>query len=668
MEQILFAIVFIGALVFFGISVRRLMRILRLGKKEDRTDQLFKRLLRVAGIALGQSKILREPLAGLLHALIFWGFVVLLTAIGESILQGFSPSASLAFLGPLYTPLLFLQDLLAAIVVITVVFSLFRRFVAPPPRLDVAGHSKWDAVIILSLILLVMVTMFGQNAAGVTLHAGDTSDSRFISSWIAGIFSGMDASAIMLWYRTFFWAHILLVLGFLNYLPFSKHLHVLTSIPNVYLSNLGPRGALAPTNLADEAATKFGAADVDDFSWKQLLNGFTCTECGRCSDACPANTTGKMLSPRKIYVDLRARTMEKGDVLLNIGQSDEKRDRILNHRLLDNFITEQELWACTTCMACVQECPVMIEHVDAIVEMRRGLVLNDSRFPDELKTTFANLERNFTPWAFGHASRADWAQGLDVPLMADVRKTDLLFWVGCAGSYDARYQKVARAFVQLLKIAGVHFAILGTEEKCTGDPARRMGNEYLAQTLMSENIATLNGYGVRNIVVTCPHCLQALGKESKPFGGDYHVVHHSELLRDLINAGKLKVRPGDAQKVTFHDPCYLGRYNDTYDAPRAVLDAVPGIAQVEMPRSHDRSFCCGAGGGRMWMEEREGTRVNVTRTAEAVATGAQTVSTGCPFCMTMLTDGMKEVNPSSVVEVRDIAELLLEAVEENNSQ
>jgi Fe-S oxidoreductase len=457
---------------------------------------------------------------------------------------------------------------------------------------------------------------------------------------------------VQVWYAVFFWAHILIVLAFLNYLPFSKHLHVLTSIPNVYLSNLGPRGALTPTNLADETATKFGATDVEDFTWKQLLNGYTCTECGRCSDACPAHTTGKLLSPRKIFVDLRARTMEKAE-----------HQDLAGHQLLDNFITEQELWACTTCMACVQECPVMIEHVDAIVEMRRGLVLNESRFPDELKTTFTNLERNFTPWAFGHASRADWAQGMDVPLMADVRKADLLFWVGCAGSYDARYQKVARAFVKLLKRAGVNFAILGTEEKCTGDPARRMGNEYLAQTLMADNIATLNGYGVKKIVVTCPHCLQSLGKEYRQFGGDYTVVHHSELLRDLVREGKLTPARGHEGKVTFHDPCYLGRYNDIYEAPRDVLGAVDGLERVEMARSHDRSFCCGAGGGRMWMEEREGKRVNIERTEEALGTGAGIIGTGCPFCMTMLTDGVKEKNPSTPVEVKDIAELLLEAVE-----
>jgi len=304
----------------------------------------------------------------------------------------------------------------------------------------------------------------------------------------------------------------------------------------------------------------------------------------------------------------------------------------------------------------------MIEHVDTIVDLRRGLVLNESRFPDELKTTFANLERNFTPWGFGHSTRADWAQGMNIPLMSDTKDAEVLFWVGCAGSYDARYRKVTQAFARLMQIAGVKFAILGTEEKCTGDPARRMGNEYLAQTLMAENIATMNGYGVKKIVVTCPHCLQSLGKEYRQFGGEYEVVHHTEFLRQLVEAGRLRPAAPTAGKVTFHDPCYLGRYNDSYDAPRALVDLV-AREQAEMQRTRSRSFCCGAGGGRMWMEEREGKRVNVERTEEALATRPDVIGTGCPFCMTMLTDGVKAKEAEESVKVKDVAELLLEAVE-----
>ena len=663
-QAVIFGLVLAGALTLFGRSALRLIGYLRIGKAENRFDRIGERIGMVLKIAFGQTKLLREPVAGLLHFMIFWGFVILLSAIVESVLEGLAPGASFAFLGPLYPPLVFLQDLIGCLVVLAVVVSILRRLIAPPKRLQVEGHAKWDAILILGLILTVMVTMFGQNATRTILHPSFADGARFISSPLAAMFTGMDAGSVAVWYGIFFWGHMLAVLGFLNYLPYSKHLHVLTSVPNVYFTNLEPRGALKPINLADETATKFGATDVDDLSWKQLFNGYTCTECGRCTASCPANTTGKLLNPRKIFVDIRARTMEKAP-LAGIAADTAEADvqEVLGHQLLDNFITEQELWACTTCMACVQECPVMIEHVDAIVDLRRGLVLNESRFPDELKVTFSNLERNFTPWNFSHSTRADWAQGLEVPVMADVRTADVLFWVGCAGSYDARYQKVSRAFVQLMKMAGVNFAILGNEEKCNGDPARRMGNEYLAQTLMTDNIATLNGYGVKKIVVTCPHCLQSLGKEYRQFGGEFEVVHHATFLEQLVKEGKLKLRQSAQGTVTFHDPCYLGRYNGEYDAPRELIAAVNGAQPAEMRRSHDKSFCCGAGGGRMWMEEREGKRVNIERTEEALELKPDVIGTGCPFCMTMLTDGIKEKGAAEQVAVKDIAELLLEAVE-----
>ena len=480
---------------------------------------------------------------------------------------------------------------------------------------------------------------------------------RFVSTLLSHGLSGLDHAVLKALYSASFWSHILVVLFFLNYLPSSKHLHVLASIPNVYLSNLGPRGAIKPINLADETLTKFGAMDVVDLTWKQLLDGYTCTECGRCTSVCPANNTGKKLNPKKIITDVRARTFELAPALL--ASPDAIPDE---HRLLDNFVSDEELWACTTCMACMQECPVAIEHLDTIIDLRKGLVLDESRFPDELKVTFSNLERNFTPWGFGHASRADWANGLDVPLLADKGKAEYLFWVGCAGSYDARYQSVSKAFVTLLKKAGVDFAILGTEEKCNGDPARRMGNEYLAQSLVTENIATLGRYGVKKILVTCPHCLQSLGKEYAQFGGRYEVIHHSVFLQSLVQEGKLKLRADSHAKVTFHDPCYLGRYHDEYDAPRELITGATGSHPVEMERSKSRSFCCGAGGGRMWMEEREGTRVNVERTEQALSVHPDVIGTGCPFCMTMLTDGVKERDASEKVKVKDIAELVLEAL------
>jgi Fe-S oxidoreductase len=647
-DSVFFALVLVGSFVMFGRSISRLIKVLKTGKPENRFGDPGARLRKVLGIALGQSKLLREPLAGALHALIFWGFLVLLTAIAESIGEGLFSGFSLSFLGPVYPVIAFLADLFGAVVIATVLVSMLRRLFFPPKRLQVAGHSRSDALMVLSCILVVMLTMFGQNASRIVMEGASGQEPRVISAMVAGLFAPDSAG---LWHRGFLWAHMIAVLGFLNYLPTSKHLHIISSIPNVYFSRLGPVGALSPINLADETLTKFGATDVSDLTWKQLLNGYTCTECGRCTSVCPASTTGKQLNPKKIMTDIRARSIETATAA---GEG--------TRQLLDDFISEQELWACTTCMACVQECPVMIEHVDTIVELRRGLVLNESRFPDELKTTFANLERNSTPWGFGHAARAEWADGLNIPVLSDVRSTELLFWVGCAGSYDARYRRVSRAFARLLQIANVPFAILGPEEKCTGDPARRMGNEYLAQSLMAENIATLNGYGVKRIVVTCPHCMQSLGKEYRQFGGTYEVVHHTTFLADLIAGGKLTVPSGRPAAATFHDPCYLGRYNGVYDEPRTLL-ADLGLEVREMGRTKDRSFCCGAGGGRMWMEEKEGKRINTERAEEALATQSDVIATGCPFCMTMMTDGVKEKNAADTTSVKDVAELLLEAIE-----
>ena len=656
LNAVLFALVFVAALAFFVRNAVRLAGYLRLGKNDDRFSGAGQRLRRVFTIAFGQSKLLREPFAGLLHLLIFWGFVVLLSAVFESVGEGLFPGFSFSFLGPLYGPLLLLIDTFGALVIVSVLVSILRRLFAPPARLRVTGHAKWDAVLILALILTVMLTMFGQNATRIA--SGAPGDSRFIAAQLSGLFPRESAHG---WSLGFFWCHMIAVLGFLNYLPYSKHLHVLTSIPNVYFSSLAPKGALAPINLADETLTKYGATDIEDLTWKQLLNGFTCTECGRCTSVCPANTTGKLLNPKKIMVDLRSRTMEKAPAMATASSAPGgDAPAVLGHQLLDNFITEQELWACTTCMACVQECPVMIEHVDTIVDLRRGLVLNESRFPDELKTTFANLERNFTPWGFGHAARADWAEGMDIPRLADTGKSDILFWVGCAGAYDARYRKVTQAFARIMQKAGVNFAILGAEEKCNGDAARRMGNEYLAQSLMTENIAALNRYGVKKIVVTCPHCMQSLGKEYRQFGGEYEVVHHTTFIQELLDSGKLNIPARAGVTVAFHDPCYLGRYNDVYDAPRDILDGLG--TRVEIKRNRDKSFCCGAGGGRMWMEEKEGKRVNLERTEEALATGAGVIGTGCPFCMTMLTDGVKEKDASGTTAVKDIAELVLEAL------
>lgn len=660
-RQIIFIPIFLLSFIFFFRSSAKLLATLHIGKPEKRYDHQSQRLYNVLTVALMQSKLFRDPVAGSLHAMIFWGFLALTLVIIESILEGLFGSFSFSFLGSFYHVITFSQELFCVLVLFSSFGALWRRFITKVKRLQVDTHGRVDAAMILVWISVIVLSTLLQNGTRIALGIYQSGWNYPVSSSIASMFGYSTATYYT--YQTVWFVHIGLVLAFLNYLPYSKHLHVLTSIPNVFFSSLKPKGALTPIDLQDETLTKYGATDVEDLTWKQLLDGYTCTECGRCESVCPANLTGKPLSPRKIIVDTRRRTTEK-EPYVTAGTLEHHED-IAHHTLLDNFITEDELWACTTCMACVNECPVMIEHVDEIIDLRRGLVLNESRFPPELKTVFDNLERNFTPWGFSHSTRADWAQGLNIPTMAEIGnadKVDVLFWVGCAGSYDARYKKVSVAFSKLMQKAGVSFAILGTEEKCNGDAARRMGNEYLAQMMMTENVETLNKYNVKKIVTSCPHCLHSLKKEYPQFGGTFEVVHHTDFLHQLVSQGRLKIETEKQETVTYHDSCYLARYNDVIDTPRTVLQST-GSQLVEMPRSRDRGLCCGAGGGRMWMEEKQGKRINIERTEEALATGASTVASACPFCMTMMSDGVKSKEVSETVQVKDVAEILLEAVE-----
>lgn len=660
LRNVVFIIVLLASACGFGMSVRRLARCLSLGRGKVRLDRVGERLKNVLVVAFGQKKLFREPLAGWMHFFIFWGFVILLSAVLEAVVQGFAPHFSISALGPLFVPLAALQEIIGALVLLSATLALARWLFVPPKRFfgpEIGGHVRLDASMILFLILLIMVSMFGANATHM-LRTKAVHEVRFVSALLLPLF--VDPGTVDAWFEIFWWSHLILVLGFLNYLPYSKHLHVITSIPNVFFSSLNPPGALEKLDLEAEDAEQFGAADIQDLTWKQLLDGYTCTDCGRCTSVCPANLTGKPLSPRKIMMDVRRRTMEKAPLLLD-GKLD-TRPEIAGTRLLGDYITEEELWACTTCRACMQECPVMIEHVPLIVDMRRYLVLTESRFPTELQGAYKNLEANFSPWAFSHQARADWAAGLEVRTLQQAGgETDVLYWVGCAGAYDSRYNKVTRAMIRLMTAAGERFAILGTEEKCTGDPARRSGNEYLAQILMGENVETLNKYRFRRIVTTCPHCFNTLRHEYPQLGGHYEVVHHAVYLKELLDAGKLRVSPEAGERLTFHDSCYIGRYNEIYEAPRELLRTA-GAELVEMPRSRDRGFCCGAGGARMFMEETAGKRVNIERTEEALRLAPQTIATSCPFCMTMLTDGVKAQDAEDRTAVRDIAEVLADSL------
>ncbi len=659
-KNVIFIVVFLSAFGFLSWSLRNLFLYMKVAKKKDnRFDDVGRRIGNVLKIAFGQSKLLREPVAGTVHFLIFWGFILFLFAVIEAIIQGFYSSFNLSFLGPVYSVITVIQDVFGLLVIIAVVTALLRRYVFKIPRLQVDKGASLDAIVILSLILIVVVSMLLQNMAGIAknnfvLHEYEV---RPISAILVNVFFDNPSIGANAAYEVYWWIHVLTIFGFMNFLPYSKHLHVFTSIPNTYFANLDPvRNTIKHLNLEDENAESFGASDIEHLSWKQILDGYSCTECGRCTQACPAHTVGKSLNPKEIIVDIRRRTKDKAPLIVDGVTESELFQKTLVH----DYVSDKVLWQCTTCMACVQECPVMIEHLDSIIDMRRDLVLTESKFPSELNAVFKSLETNYSPWAFNPADRAKWAEGLGVKTMAEDSNCEYLFWVGCAGSYDERYKKVSQSFSKLMQIAGVEFRILGTQEKCNGDTARRLGNEYLAQMFMMENVETLNHYKVQKIVTACPHCFHSLKNEYKQFGGHFEVYHHTELIDEMIASKKILLNGNNNSDVTYHDSCYLGRYNEVYDAPRKSLSAVEGINLIEMSRNKDKGFCCGAGGGRLFLEDDEGGRINEERTKEALATNAETIASACPFCMTMMTDGVKHFNKTEEVKVKDIAEIILE--------
>jgi Fe-S oxidoreductase len=643
--------------VAFSYSAYRFSILLRMMKahqgKATRLNDIPARIQTTIANVLGQKAVLKKKSAGIMHATIFWGFIIITVGTLEQFVSTLYAPANFEFIGQtLYNGLAFMQDFFTAAILVAIAYACYRRFVVRPEGL---GKSR-DANIVLLFTGSLMVAILFMNAFHILGNQPFYASSMVFSNMLAGALNGLGLSQdANLALGTFFkWVHMLIVLGFAMYIPSSKHLHIVAAGPNTFLRTLPREKAMKKINFGDETVTQYGAAKVTDMSWKDNLDYYSCTECGRCQDLCPAYNTQKPLSPKALILDLKENMYRNKQALL-AGKYDE-----VSH-VIDENVTEDVIWACTSCRACEIACPVFIEHTDKIYDIRRNLVMMESRFPAEVQSVFKNMETNATPWAFGASERANWAEGLGIKTMAEEANVDVLLWVGCAGSYDDRNKRVLRSFASLLKKAGVKFSILGTEEQCTGDPARRIGNEYLYQTLAQANVETLNRYSVKRIVTACPHCFNTIKNEYKDFGGTYEVFHHSQFLAKLISEGKIKPTKTLDETITFHDSCYLGRWNNIYEQPRDVLKSLPAARVVEMKNNHDQSMCCGAGGGRMWMEEKIGKRVNVARTEQALDTKAGIIAASCPFCMTMMTDGVKTKEMQDKVRVMDIAELIDQA-------
>ncbi len=656
MDHLFFIVVVAWAFLWFGLLVQEKLQLVHIGGPADRTGHKAERWAGVWREVFGQHRVMQEKFSGTMHLLMFWGFIIISIETAIFFVDGLVPGVGMPA-GDVGTLINCAFDIVAVLVMIAVGMAGYKRYIAHTPRLV----RNWDAGIVLILITLIVLAQMSIESLQLALapHSSYAFLGTPLAAWLRGYGRSADYAAL----QVSNWVNALVLLGFLVYLPYSKHFHLFVAPFNIYYRDLGPKGQLPALNFEDENVESYGIGQVNDMSWKDLLDTYACVQCGRCTAECPANLTGKDLSPKNIIVTLRHQLEETGRIFEESAASrtpaEEERIEI---PLAGGAIAQDDLWACTTCGACVQVCPVLDEHVVKIVGMRRHLVLTQGEMPNEAQNVFRNMETQGNPWGLGTDPRQEFAQQMGIKDVSQGDEPEVLYWMGCAATYDDRARKVAEATVRLLKEAGVDVGVLGALEKCTGDSARRLGNEYLYQSLATENIENLNTVKPKLILTTCPHCFNTIKNEYPQFGGNYEVKHHSEYLSELVAQGRLVPQNPLEETLTYHDSCYLGRYNGIFDEPRDVLQSVPGVALVEMARSREKSFCCGAGGGRMWLEEKQGERINKARAQQAVATGATMVATACPFCLTMMKDGVQSIGEDDGVQVRDFAEILADSV------
>lgn len=635
-----------------------------LGRWENRFDHLWSRFKGMFLYAFVQLRVVSEKF-GVNHFLLSWGFMVLLLVNAQFFIAGVFPLFSFAFLGTVpYGTLLFMADIMSLVVLASVLISVVRRIFFRPPHIE----PTLDAFFILFLVAFLMAAYFGLHACEITLGEDNMVSWMPISHAFSNLFATTAPETTHLLARIFWWIHALVLLFFLNYLPYSKHLHILTAIPNCFFRSFS--FVTTVPRMVFKKGLTFGTSKVVQFSWKDLFDFLSCTECGRCEAACPAHNTDKPLNPRQVIHEGKLNLLANGKVILSSRPADTLASApkdasmvvpLINGR--EESVSTDAIWACTTCGACMIKCPVFIEHVPKIIELRRHLVMEKADFAEELIAFFENSEQRFNPWGIAPTDRAKWAHELDVKILADGAEVEYLFYVGCAGAFDSRNRQVTTALTTILNAAHLSWGILGTEEKCCGDSLRRLGNEYIFDQLARDNIELFKKYGIKKIITFCPHCFSTLKNDYQQFGADFEVIHHTQLIHNFLKQGKIILKGSNNGRTVIHDSCYLGRYNEIYKEPREILKATSkGTAPLEMKRRGKESFCCGAGGGRMWMEELIGKRIYLERTQEALKTNPSTIAVACPYCMTMFEDGVKDEKEQDKVKVKDIAEIVAEAM------